>query len=94
MFLQICIALQYIHSLSIVHGDLKPHNCLLQGPLYDVKLSDFGISHLLSPTLTHIYDQQGTLPYCSPEVLRGKPYNQKTDIWALGCILYEVCTGR
>jgi serine/threonine protein kinase len=36
----------------------------------------------------------GTLPYCSPEVCKGEAYNQKTDVWALGCILYEICTNR
>ena len=36
----------------------------------------------------------GTLPYCSPEVLRGQPYNYKTDVWALGCILYELVTSK
>jgi serine/threonine protein kinase len=36
----------------------------------------------------------GTLPYCSPEILKDEPYNQKTDIWALGCILYEMCARK
>ena len=41
-----------------------------------------------------VHDANGTMPYCSPEVLMNEPYNQKTDVWALGCILYEICTRR
>jgi len=77
-----------------VHGDLKPSNVLLSGQNYDVKLTDFGISQTLTKGFGFIYDQNGTLPYISPEVVRGDKYNQKTDVWALGCILYELCTRR
>lgn len=82
-----------IHEKGIIHGDLKPQNILMTGSQYDVKLTDFGISRVLSKK-GFCYDQQGTLPYCSPEVIKGEPYNQKTDVWALGCILYELCTNR
>jgi len=94
LFLQICLALECIHKLGVVHGDLKPSNVLLSGQNYDVKLTDFGISQTLTKGFGFIYDQNGTLPYISPEVVRGDKYNQKTDVWALGCILYELCTRR
>ena len=55
-----------------------------------MKLTDFGISQNLLSCNNFSYDFQGTLPYCSPEVLNGQPYNMKTDVWALGCILYEM----
>lgn len=41
-----------------------------------------------------LHDANGTMPYCSPEVLMNEPYNQKTDVWALGCILYEMLARR
>jgi serine/threonine protein kinase len=66
----------------------------LTGQNYDVKLTDFGISQTLTKGYGYIYDQNGTLPYCSPELLKGEPYNQKTDVWALGCIIYELCTRK
>ena len=77
----------------MVHGDLKPANVLMTGAKYDVKLSDFGISQILKSG-SKSYDQAGTLPYCSPEVLVGDSYDHRTDVWALGCILYELCTHR
>ena len=90
IFIQICLALEFIHEKGIVHADLKPPNLLLKGRDYVLKLTDFGISQKLSPGHGFSYDCKGTLPYCSPEVLKGQPYNQKTDVWALGCILYEL----
>ena len=75
-----------------MHADLKPPNLLLSGRDYILKLTDFGISQNLQNNYS--YDFKGTMPYCSPEVLNGQPYNQKTDIWALGCILYELIACR
>ena len=67
----------------------------MQGRDYIIKLTDFGISQKLSTGYNYSHEHAGTLPYCSPEVLKGEPYNQKTDIWALGCILYEmICLKR
>ena len=83
-----------IHDKGIVHGDLKPQNILLTTTNYDMKLTDFGISRILTKNYSFCYEHSGTLPYCSPEVIRGEPYNQKTDVWALGCILYELCTNK
>ena len=77
-----------------MHGDLKPHNILMTGSAYDCKLSDFGISRILTKNYGFAFEQSGTLPYCSPEVVRGEGYNQKTDVWALGCIIYELCAHR
>jgi len=80
-----------IHKKGVVHADLKPSNILLKGRDYDITICDFGISQKL-PRGTHLANQFiGSMCYCSPEVLRGEPFNSKTDIWALGCILYELC---
>jgi NIMA (never in mitosis gene a)-related kinase len=49
---------------------------------------------VLSKNQLYSHSFVGTLYYCSPEVCIGKPFNQKTDVWALGCILYEICTRR
>jgi hypothetical protein len=57
-----------------------------------VKLGDFGISRVLEHTFQLCRTQIGTPYYLSPEICEGKPYNSKTDIWSLGCILYELCT--
>jgi len=57
-----------------------------------VKLGDFAISKVLESTQDHAMTVQGTPYYMSPEVCQNKPYTQKSDIWALGCILYELCT--
>lgn len=91
--LQILAALQYIHKLGIVHGDLKPQNILLTGRDYEVKLADFGISQALEAA-TCLYEGAGSLSYCAPEVLNGDAFNQKVDVWALGCILYEMITQK
>jgi len=90
IFLQICSALHYIHRKKIVHADLKPNNILLSGKDYEVKVADFGISQNLTKNYGFLHDAAGSLNYCSPEILKGEAYNEKTDVWALGCILFEM----
>ena len=60
------------------------------GKDYDVKVADFGISQTLTKNYNRIHEAAGSLTYCSPELLSGQPFNQKTDVWALGCIIYEM----
>lgn len=57
-----------------------------------VKLGDFGISKVLENTNDNALTVQGTPYYMSPEVCQSKPYNYTSDVWSLGCILYELCT--
>jgi serine/threonine-protein kinase len=102
--LQACVALAECHALGIVHRDLKPDNIMVlqrPGQLGFVKLLDFGISKSdwfsaepeFTPNLTGTTDVFGTPTHMSPEQVRSsKSVDQRTDIWALGVILYEVLT--
>ena len=92
-FLQICLALKHIHSKRILHRDLKTQNIFLtfKG---DVKIGDFGIARVLQHTYDVAQTAIGTPYYLSPEICQEKPYNQKSDIWSVGCILYELLTLR
>ncbi|KAL0840464.1 hypothetical protein ABMA28_015712 [Loxostege sticticalis] len=93
-FSQVLLGVNYIHNLNIIHRDLKAENILLTGKNgLLVKIGDFGISKMLASakkTSTVI----GTPYYLAPELCEGKPYDTKSDIWALGCLLYEMCTHK
>lgn len=90
-FVQICMALNYIHNLRILHRDIKASNVFLTSSNC-VKLGDFGISKVLEGTVQAAVTVVGTPYYMSPEVCQSKPYTLKSDIWAEGCLLYELCT--
>jgi len=89
-FTQAVLALKYLHERHILHRDLKPSNFFLckNGNL---KMGDFGIAKVLSCTIACAKTQIGTPYYLSPEVCLEKPYSWGSDIWAMGCILYELC---
>ena len=89
-FVQICMSLQYIHQLGILHRDIKTSNIYLTVN-NTVKLGDFGISRVLQGSEAAM-TVVGTPYYMSPEVCEGKPYSYKSDAWSLGCVLYELCT--
>uniref|UniRef100_A0A8C5EMQ8 non-specific serine/threonine protein kinase n=1 Tax=Gouania willdenowi TaxID=441366 RepID=A0A8C5EMQ8_GOUWI len=91
-FLQICLGLKHIHDQKILHRDIKSQNIFLTNGGMTVKLGDFGIAKLLNKTMELARTLVGTPNYISPEICKGRPYNNKTDIWSLGCILYELCT--
>ena len=88
------MALQEIHDKGIVHADLTPSNCLLASSDMEIRVCDFGISQLLHNGYDFAHKHAATLPYASPEVISGQKYGKKTDIWALGCILYELIAGK
>ncbi|XP_067451398.1 interferon-induced very large GTPase 1-like [Thunnus thynnus] len=90
-FVQICLALKHIHDRKILHRDIKPQNIFLTKD-ETVQLGDFGVSRVLNSTEELATTCIGTPLYLSPEIWKNKPYNNKSDIWALGCVLYEMCT--
>ena len=90
-FSQLCFAVRYIHAEKILHRDLKTQNVFLTDQNL-VRLGDFGIAKVLDNTLASAKSVVGTPYYMSPEVCQSKPYNANSDVWALGCVLYELCT--
>jgi hypothetical protein len=100
---QLAASLADAHAHGIVHRDLKPDNAMLQdrGKERDVvRVLDFGIAKLRDdartdqPTMTQAGDLLGTPLYMAPEQIRGDAIDGRTDVYALGCILYEMLTGR
>lgn len=79
-----------MHDKKIIHRDLKCQNIFLTSDNM-VKLGDFGIARMLSNTRENAKTLVGTPYYLSPEIIENKPYSFKSDIWALGVILYELC---
>jgi NIMA (never in mitosis gene a)-related kinase len=86
IFIQIILALQYIHEKKIVHRDIKPQNIFLTR-VGVAKIGDFGVARTLESTQDLCQTIIGTPYYLSPEVWSNEPYNSQTDIWSLGCIL-------
>eukprot|EP00927_Polykrikos_kofoidii_P076683 TRINITY_DN73735_c0_g1_i1.p1 TRINITY_DN73735_c0_g1~~TRINITY_DN73735_c0_g1_i1.p1 ORF type:complete len:706 (+),score=118.99 TRINITY_DN73735_c0_g1_i1:78-2195(+) len=94
LFAQMLTGVRYIHSQRILHRDLKTGNMLLDASHQIVKIGDFGISRVLESTVAVAMTTLGTPYYMSPEVCKGEPYREKSDIWSLGCVLYEMCVFR
>ena len=87
-------ALGFAHDRAVVHRDVKPANVLLPAD-GGVKLADMGIARLLSPeALTATLSVRGTAAYISPEQVRGDPVDARADLYSLGCVLFEMLTGR
>lgn len=104
---QILDAIEYMHSRGVIHRDLKPENVLLDGKLH-VKITDFGTAKLLPdprdpkpppdedepPEEERAASFVGTAEYVSPELLTDKSAGKASDIWAYGCIIYQLLAGR
>ena len=91
--MQIAKALEHAHSRSIIHRDIKPHNVMI---LKDgsVKVADFGIARVASAQSTLTKEALGSVHYISPEQARGARVDNRTDIYSLGVVMYEMLTGR
>jgi len=87
---RIAAALQVAHERGLVHHDVKPGNVMFDGD-GDVKVTDFGIARAASSDITTI---QGTPPYVAPEQARGGRADPRSDVYSLGCVLFEMLTGR
>jgi serine/threonine protein kinase len=85
-------ALEFLHKLGIIHCDLKPENILVKSySRCEVKVIDLGSSCFQTD---HLCSYVQSRSYRAPEVILGHSYDQKIDIWSLGCILAELCTGN
>ena len=91
---QIANALDCAHKHHIIHRDIKPHNINIDENL-NVKVTDFGIDRIAtSSTITYTSSVLGTVHYISPEQAKGKFIDEKSDIYSLGVVMYEMVTGR
>ncbi|MBQ2618979.1 MAG: Stk1 family PASTA domain-containing Ser/Thr kinase [Oscillospiraceae bacterium] len=91
--MQIAKALEHAHSRNIIHRDIKPHNVMI---LKDgsVKVADFGIARIASAANTLTKEALGSVHYISPEQARGARVDNRSDIYSLGVVMYEMLTGR
>lgn len=89
--LQAALALEYMHVNRVLHRDIKSSNIFLTSK-NTVKIGDFGISRVLEHTNSFAMTMVGTPYYMSPEVCASKPYDSKSDVWSLGCVVYELCS--
>ena len=88
--IQVIHGLKALHDLNIMHRDLKSANVFINQDL-SVKLGDMNVSKVANKQGLN-FTQTGTPYYASPEVWRDEPYNFKSDIWSLGCVIYELIT--
>ncbi|KAK3267316.1 hypothetical protein CYMTET_24118 [Cymbomonas tetramitiformis] len=90
-FLQLLAGLDYVHKNRVLHRDLKTQNIFLgEGGI--LKIGDFGIATVLTTTRDCATTVTGTPYYMAPEVCTHQPYTYKSDVWSMGCVLYELCT--
>ena len=91
-FVQICLAMKHVHDRKVLHRDIKSQNVFLTQNRRVIKLGDFGIARVLTETGAMAKTSCGTPYYMSPEICDGKSYNDRSDVWSMGCLLYEMAT--
>ncbi|TFK44560.1 kinase-like domain-containing protein [Crucibulum laeve] len=90
---QLVDIIRYMHSKNVIHRDLKPENLLLDAD-FRIKLTDFGTGKVLDDDVDKANTWVGTAQYIAPELLSSKETSKATDFWALGCIIYQMISGR
>ena len=90
-FIEMCLGLHYLHTNRILHRDIKTINMFLTKD-NQIKIGDLGVARELAQTANMAHTVVGTPYYLSPELCAEESYNHKSDIWSLGCVLYELCT--
>src|SRR5437763_7627198 len=94
LFASLGSAIDYAHQQGMVHRDLKPANILMDKRLGEPIITDFGIAKLMRVSTGSLSGSWLSTPlYISPEQVQGAPGNERSDIYSLGVILYEICTG-
>jgi len=98
-FTQMTLALKHMHDKNVLHRDIKTQNVFLdkkesRSGLSCVKIADFGIAKVLDSHTALARTQVGTPYYLSPEICNKQPYAQPSDVWALGCVVFELCAMR
>lgn len=93
VMMQLLLALHYLHHQKIIHRDIKTENIFLCKDGM-VKLGDFGLSRVMDFTSDKAHTVCGTPNYFSPELVRNLPYDSKVDIWAVGCVMFEMINLR
>ena len=92
---QVCEALAYVHAQGVVHLDVKPSNILIDERSGRVVLIDFGLARRLDPGGAPLkVSRSGTSAFLSPERLQGEATDARADLYAVGCMLYQITTGR
>jgi len=91
--IQICAALKHAHDIGVIHRDLKPAN-LVVSPQWDIKLVDFGIAKIFGDSNTVVGSLLGTADYMAPEQATSEGITQRTDLYALGSVIYAMLSGR
>ena len=103
-FKQMLVGLKYMHDQGVWHRDLKPEN-LLFNALGNIQICDFGLAKTVVPLIDRVQmnpmqtsmmatRKQGSPSYMSPEMVTGKPYNERTDVWSCGCTLLVISCGK
>ena len=88
-FIQMLKGLKALHDMKIIHRDIKSANVFLTQDERVLKLGDMNVSKVVESDFTKT--RVGTPLYFSPEIWNGRSYDYKTDVWSLGCLLYEMC---